>query len=396
MNKLSIKILVFTMCLLSISYAIFAVLTAVATYTNDKSASTSVEASSITTEEISVDTFEDATENEDTVTTTGILELDGSIYYYTNYGKKLTNAWKTVNGVTYYFGITGKAHTGLYNIDGNTYYFYSNGAMAENSFKTVHGNRYYFGEDGAAYADGIHEIDGCMYFFDAAGVLQTSTWKFYNCKMYYLCGDGKVATGFKVISGNRYYFNEDGIKQVSTIVGDSETGYYYVDTTGVVCTDEATQAAATWLMENTDSTMTRAEKLKAAFDYLWKKMKYKRTYGIPGAEDFTDYAAEMLTTKEGNCFKYAASFAVFAKILGYETRVVVGDTISYSGDWTSHGWTEVKVDGSWYLCDPDLQMNYPNINAYMIKWSKWPYRCQVDTKYYLTTMNGTLIWSEVS
>ncbi len=325
--------------------------------------------------------------------------------------EEVLTGWQTIDGSTYYYNSDGTVATGFMNIDGSKYYFNSNGVMVT-GFKKIGSSKYYFKKSGVMVT-GLKKIDGYKYYFKSSGVMVTgwkkisgykyyfnasgkavTGWKKINGKKYYFKKSGKMATGLTKIGSKKYYFNKKGVLQKKKIVGTKKTGYYYAGSDGVVCTDKATRAACKWLMANTTSSMTRAQKLKAAYNYLWKNMTYKRTYGIPGASDLTDYAVEMLTTKQGNCFKYAASFAVFAKVLGYQTRVSVGYTTHYNGGWTSHGWTEVKVNGTWYLCDPDMQMNHPSVNAYMRTESTYPYKHKVSNKYTLTISNGKLKWTK--
>lgn len=58
----------------------------------------------------------------------GPVKENGKRYYYVN-GKKVVNAWKTVNKKKYYYGADGAAKTGWYSIGNKSYYFDSKGVL---------------------------------------------------------------------------------------------------------------------------------------------------------------------------------------------------------------------------------------------------------------------------
>ena len=61
----------------------------------------------------------------------------------------------------------------------------------------------------------------------------------------------------------------------------------------------------------------------------------------------------------------AASFVVLARQLGYEAYQISGYVPSVYGGLTPHSWTEVKVDGNYYVFDPDFEEETP-YNGYKI------------------------------
>lgn len=188
------------------------------------------------------------------------------------------------------------------------------------------------------------------------------------------------------------YYSKKGILQTNKIVGSKNQGYYYVDSTGVRITDKTTKLAVKFVRSHTKSTDSQSTKLKKCYNYLSSKRNYtyKRYYtGLyPKAKKMQSLAYDMLSTKEGNCHRYAASFAYIAKVLGYDCKVVVGKITSSRGGMTPHGWNEVKKDGKWYVCDPDMQMN--GYNSYMKTYT--PFRTTVTRKCTITAKNGKIIW----
>lgn len=88
--------------------------------------------------------------------------------------------------------------------------------------------------------------------------------------------------------------------------------------------------------------------LKKAFDYVAKlpygtkgATKPKGKWAVAGAN-------KMIANKSGNCYESAALFCQLAKAMGYDAKAVAGKT---SG--RPHGWVEIKVSGTWYVCDPN-------------------------------------------
>ncbi len=88
--------------------------------------------------------------------------------------------------------------------------------------------------------------------------------------------------------------------------------------------------------------------LKKAFDYV-----AKLPYGTKGATKpkgkwAVTGAKKMISNKGGNCYESAALFCQLAKAMGYNAKAMAGKT---SG--RPHGWVEIKVSGTWYVCDPN-------------------------------------------
>lgn len=213
-----------------------------------------------------------------------------------------------------------------------------------------------------------------------------SGWRTISSKRYYL-KKGVAATGWATIEKKKYYFNQNGVLLKNQIVGSR-----YVDKNGVYVKDKTIQQAVNFVNAHSSSAHSRSVRLKECYDYLWKNIAYKRTYGIPGRDDMDDIAYSMMRNKYGNCFCFGSTFAYIARVLGYDSRVAVGEITSTRGGMTPHGWAEIYVNGKWQICDPDMQMNYPTINVYMRTTEQYPYKHNTNNRYYLKTLNGKVTW----
>ena len=146
----------------------------------------------------------------------------------------------------------------------------------------------------------------------------------------------------------------------------------YVDESEIIAAAEAAVANCT------DSSMTKEEKLKAAFDYL--KTNYlegllRDTY--TGDDWAKVYAYDMLVKGKGDCFSYGASFAYLAKAIGCDEV--------YACSTGGHGWAE--VEGRVY--DPEWSLHS---NKYSYFGMTYEEPCDVDYSI-INTMNGG--WNKI-
>lgn len=219
-----------------------------------------------------------------------------------------------------------------------------------------------------------------------------------DSKVYYFDqnGTGTPYNGSKFIkisycgSSKKYYSNRGKLEK-NKIVGNKKEGYYYVDSTGVAVTDKTTKLAVKFVRAHTKSSDSQSKKLSKCYYYLARHYKYRRSYGnlYPQAKHMKSLAYNMLSSKYGNCHGYAASFAYIARVLGYDTRVVVGDVSGNHGGMTPHGWTEVKEGNKWYVCDPDMEVNN-RVDSYMK--SVTPCKTSVTRRCTITIKNGKVSW----
>lgn len=183
--------------------------------------------------------------------------------------------------------------------------------------------------------------------------LTLSGWNEENGKIYYYNADGTLPKGktvvyatFKGVEG--YWYLENGVLDLTSRCGVTVNGTNWIVTEGkarkAVSESDKTLFRAFQAVEKaTTPNMTKAEKLKACFDYV--KTAYKetrpRTPHYLGADWTIIYANDMFVRGKGNCCSYAAAFAFMAKALGYENV--------YGCNSGGHGWAE--IDGLIY--DPE-------------------------------------------
>ena len=213
-----------------------------------------------------------------------------------------------------------------------------------------------------------------------------------SAKYYYT--RGKKVTGWKKINKKYYYFSrkkgQKGKLAVNRIIYGKKP--YYVDSSGVRVTSTDIQLAVNYVTKHTDKKLSASRKLSSCYYYLCTHFSYQRFYGIPVASSLPGYEIYMLSHGRGNCFRYATSFAYIAKVLGYDSRVAVGSISALAGGMTPHGWTEVKVNGYWYICDPDMQAESHGVDSYMKTEYTYSYRHACSRRYEIKVKNGKVDW----
>lgn len=108
--------------------------------------------------------------------------------------------------------------------------------------------------------------------------------------------------------------------------------------------------------------------LKACFDYA-ASLPYYRATPEPqkGYTESEWYALYGFENGKGHCYVHAATFYWLAKNLGYECYYVEGYVPRKGGGLITHGWVEIIIDGTLYVCDPNFT-NETGKNGYMIKY----------------------------
>ncbi len=92
----------------------------------------------------------------------------------------------------------------------------------------------------------------------------------------------------------------------------------------------------------------------------------------PTGEWSVPFAKEMYYNQGGNCYRFAALFCWLARGLGYDASVVVGEVPSRSLGWAPHGWVEIALDGTVYVCDPNMANAIPSRNWFMVTYGSAP------------------------
>ncbi|MBR6408218.1 MAG: hypothetical protein IKS19_06555 [Clostridia bacterium] len=282
---------------------------------------------------------------------------------------------------------TGKIASGYTGVFEN--YYYNNAALGTASdtyYITFNDLLYQVSTDGSA-APFTGTYNGEDYYNGEKGF---TGWKTENGSRYYYIA-GKKATGWNRIDGNYYYFDTSGVMQADAIVGSSSSGYYYVDDTGIRITDSVVQQAVDFVIAH-GGTGTSEAKLKNCYNYMYKNFPYKRDYGIPDETNMADKAKILFTEEKGNCFCFASAFAYVAKTLGFDARAVTGRVVAAAGGTTPHGWTPIKISGTWYIFDVELQTQS---STDFYKKTKHPWGATAEHTYELIITNGKVNWVEV-
>lgn len=187
----------------------------------------------------------------------------------------------------------------------------------------------------------VKESAGYCYYVN--GKKLTNQWKTISGKKYYLGADGARKTGWYTVKLNgsyrACYFNSKGVYKKSKAVSQKL----------ITALDKLIKGR-----KITASTDKKAA-LKKLFNYMsGSKFGYKRAYGFKNTSGWdAQYAQEMLSSKKGSCYHYAAAFAYVAKrATGYQTRICIGTSNAFNAKtWQAHAWVEIKIDGTWYSFD---------------------------------------------
>lgn len=131
-------------------------------------------------------------------------------------------------------------------------------------------------------------------------------------------------------------------------------------TTGDSALDDRLNALAD---QYTNSSMTRDQQLRALYNYCRDNFSYlKRPLleaGTTGWEP--EYAASFLSMGKGNCYSFASLFCLLAREIGQPAYTVIG---GLGKNASAHGWVEIKLDGTVYLFDPQLEWRYVHDYGY--------------------------------
>lgn len=128
--------------------------------------------------------------------------------------------------------------------------------------------------------------------------------------------------------------------------------------------------------------MSTYAKVKACYDYLVKNGTYGHGYiaadspqeGIRYSSNLdsmlVDMAYGMLVSGYGVCNHYSAVFVVMTRAIGLESYYVGGQVGKKGGGYTGHAWVNIKLDGTYYVFDPQVQQGNAHAPYY--------YFCKTD------------------
>jgi uncharacterized protein YjdB len=126
------------------------------------------------------------------------------------------------------------------------------------------------------------------------------------------------------------------------------------------------------LQSTIKSDMTTYEKVKACYDYLienmtysnnifdytaYKDLMYTSNYSSDWDRKILYYAYCALKNKKDSCYGYSSAFVVLTRAIGLESYVMQGKTSLAKGGYGNHWWVNIKIDGKYYVFDPNVEDN---------------------------------------
>lgn len=268
----------------------------------------------------------------------GFVQTEAGIVWQYTDGTVLKNNWLEMNGLKWHFDKNGILQTGLVPVGKKTYLLFANGL----------------------YGNGWQQIGDGIYYFNSDGSMAKNT----------------TVDGFKIGADGKVVFTQ---AQLSAAAAATTAQAPAADASVAAASTQAnvlSQGVTNQALANTVMNilgqiitpgMTDDQKLLACYNYVIDTTSYKRTYETP-AGDFTgQYAMDIFTTHQGNCFRYASAFAYLAKGCGFDVSVVTGNIRAARGGVTPHGWAVINIGGVQYIFDPDMADAKPVYRNTMFK-----------------------------
>ncbi len=181
-----------------------------------------------------------------------------------------------------------------------------------------------------------------------------------NSKIYYLYSDETFAMGWVSIGNDWFFFSPlDGSMAIDTTINGFVFGkdgkFIGMESEGEINNQQLKDFIDYILSVIIKPEMSEEEKINICYMHIINNAVYKRTYDTPTGDWTGAYAMQLLTTGEGNCYRYASAFAYLMTGLRYEAKVITGEIGARRGGTAPHGWTEVKIHDEWYIFDTEMQ-----------------------------------------
>ena len=339
---------------------------------------------------------------------TGLNEVDGTLYYFSNIGQIYKNQVVTTEtGENYYCDSTGKAtkieNNGWFEADGK-YLYAKDGKFLENCVEKI-GDAYYgFNYNGIMYEDEYFDLwdsesqRSIYYRAKSDGSLYVNEWyKSQYGDLYYYGEEGKAYFGLHEIDGIQYYFYQTGeiYKNKSITTEDGEL--YYCDSTGKATKVEGNgwfEADGNYLYVKDgkflEGCVEKIGDVYYGFNYngimyadvyfdLWDSESQRRVY-YRAKEDGSLYVNEWYTSKYSDLYYYGEGGKAYSGLYEIDgTQYYFSD----SGEaYKNRGIT--TEDGELYYCDS-------NGKATKIEVDGW---FEADGKY-LYVKDGKFLTSSV-
>lgn len=273
------------------------------------------------------------------------------------------------NGNLQFFdGRTMQPVYGFFEDQGQTYYLdpENNGIAFKGGRKTINGKIYLFNEAGQQVRyNGQFELgDGFTYWMDADGSLLTGIQFMPKTKTGQpSCYIGFDSDGRMIKNTQSGGLNFDGQGHLLTLTPDQQINQ--------MCFDVYAQTGTS---------------LEALFDYTITKISYVAytpQWATPpeGWTHLENFARLGLTTGQGNCYVFASVFGQLARRAGYTADFVKGGVRLIDGSISEHGWTEVYVDGQWYVCDASFAHSYGKGYGWMRPINRLPFQYVSEQRF---------------
>ena len=249
--------------------------------------------------------------------------------------------------------------------DGRLYHYTDSQLdVYQSGFVQIEDEVYHVSEEGSAidsYPAGFAVVDGVLCHVSVTGSFFDSYpagFATIDGKLYHVSRDGyaidQYAEGLQEIDGGMYYAMADGSFLTNGAVGHLTFGADGRYTSGNAVLDSYVDQALT---ECTNSGMTKAQKLRAAYLYVRDHGAYlARPHQARGTTDWAEESALfMFEHKKGNCYCFAGQFLYMARRLGYDAYVVSGGVGHKDSD---HAWVMIHENGTPYIYDVELEWGY--------------------------------------
>ena len=247
------------------------------------------------------------------------------------------------------------------------------GTFLANDFLHLAGKSFYLDKDGYV-AYGYITVGDCVFYMPSDGVIVPG-WITTELGESYVLPSGNLAVN-AVVDGKTLDARGVAVIPVPAEEAAAVLPAASPDAAMAVPVPEAPKSefelvCAAILAQITTPEMSNDQKLRRAYDHILAITTYRRTYETPSGEWTKPYALDIYATGQGNCYRYAAAFAYLARELGYTVRVATGQIAASRGGVTPHAWVEINVNGSWLICDPDME-DAKRSNYYMRTYSNYP------------------------
>ena len=182
----------------------------------------------------------------------------------------------------------------------------------------------------------------------------------------------ELARGQRLSDAKDGFLWDNGFLQVIDNEGDLRADCYIgvlhfgMDGKYTSGSKELDELVAKVVQENTESSMTRMEMLRAMYDYTVGNFRYvgqanyNCSYLPAHGKDgwMPELAIKALKNGYGNCYSYAAVFAALARGVGYQA-FATGGQVGATDD--PHGWVQILDDaGNTWLNDPEIEYRLGN------------------------------------